>query len=115
MKLAFQSVTYPPVGFNRTKENFLGLVNLKHQGFRRIPCVHQYGRKPQFLMFNDIFQHIMHMFGFSLAVRVGIEDAKINEPKLVLLGIDINASDDPDAFNHRMGIAAPLPPNRRKK
>lgn len=52
------------------------------------------------------------MVKFTLAVESRVIDAVVNQPKIVKLGIDVNASHHTDSFDDAMSIAAVLPPDQ---
>ena len=57
-------------------------------------------------------EHIRDMVRFLFAVRVGIVNAKVNDPKAVERRIDINTGHKPDAFDDLTCVSAPLTTNR---
>ena len=46
---------------------------------------------------GPVAQQVGHVFGFGLTVRVGGEEAVINQPELVGFGVDVHAIDQADA------------------
>ena len=74
---------------------------MQHQLFGGIPRVHQDGAKWQFLVLDGIIEHLSNVVEFRFAVHVGGKQAIVDEPELVGLRIDINASDNADAFDNR--------------
>jgi hypothetical protein len=57
-------------------------------------------------------EHIRDMVRFLFAVRVGIVNAIVNDPKAVECRIDINAGHDPDTFDDLTRISTPLTTHR---
>ncbi len=51
-------------------------------------------------------KHLAHVVEFSFAVPVRVEEALVNDPELRGLRVDIDTGDNPDAANHRFGVAA---------
>jgi hypothetical protein len=49
------------------------------------------------------------MIELTFGVLIGIEDAVVNQPKLIGCGVKIDTVDYPDAFANTMSIAAVLP------
>ncbi len=48
------------------------------------------------------------MVEFGFAICVGVEEAKVNDPELVCLRVNVDAGDNPDTFDDAFGVAAVL-------
>lgn len=94
--------------FEPTVVNLLHPFDQQHHIFGRIPGVHQHRAKGQLLVFNGVGQHLLQLIKLRFAIAIGVINAIINDPKLVGLGVDINAGDDADAFDDVVGIATVL-------
>ncbi len=57
-------------------------------------------------MLHRMGKHLAHVVEFSFAVPVRVEEALVNDPELRGLRVDIDTGDNPDAANHRFGVAA---------
>ena len=49
-----------------------------------------------------------HVVELGLAAHVGGEEAVVDEPELVGVGVDVHAGDQADAGKHAVGVAAVL-------
>jgi hypothetical protein len=87
-------------------------MELKHQGFRGIPTIHPHGSERQAFVREGMGEHIRDMVRFLFAVRVGIVNAIVNDPKAVERRIDINTGHKPDAVDNLTCVSAPLTINR---
>jgi len=74
--------------------------------------VHQDGAKLKFLMFDGVIKHFPNVLKLSFAIHVRSKQAVVDEPKFIGVGIDINAGDNPDAFDNLMSVARILPPDK---
>jgi hypothetical protein len=87
-------------------------MELKHQGFGGIPTIHPHGSERQAFVREGMCEHIGDMVRFLFAVRVGIVNAIVNDPKAVERRIDINTGHKPDAVDNLTCVSAPLTINR---
>ena len=72
-----------------------------------VPAIHQHGSVGNAAQ-GQLGQHIGYVVELGLAIPVGGEEAVIKQPELVGFGVDVHASDQADASNHAVGVAAVL-------
>ena len=110
MDFAFRTIADQPIRFQRAEETLVRRMELKHQGFGGTPTIHPHGSEHQAFVPDGMSKHIHS--GFLFAVRVGIVNAIVNDPKSLQRRIDINAGHDPDAVDNLTCVSAPLTMNR---
>lgn len=86
-------------------------LNRQHEGAGRIPRIHQDVTIGKLLTVDDQIKHFSGMVEFGLAIFGGRQEAIVSESEPVRFRTDIEASHNPDATNHGMRVAAPLPPH----
>ena len=87
---------------------FLERLDVEHQPLRGVPTVHQHGLEVELLVMHQVVEHLLDVVELGLVVAAGIVDAVVDDPELLRCGVDIDAVDDPDAPDHRLGVAAVL-------
>ncbi len=93
--------------FQRAIKRLAFLQQPLEQGRGGVPAVHQHGPVRDATR-GQLPQHVGHVVELSLAVGVGGEEAVVDEPELVRVGVDVHADDQADAGNHAVGVAAVL-------
>jgi hypothetical protein len=61
---------------------------------------------------DDGGQHLAHMIARALPIAVGLVDARVHQPALVRVGIDIHARHHPEALEDGLGMATLLSPHQ---
>ena len=90
--------------------NLVQGIDEQHDVLRGIPSIHEKGMKGQLLVINDLAKHVLHMIELGLAVAFGIVDEVTDHPVLAALGIHVHATDQANALNETVRVAAILQP-----
>ncbi len=53
--------------------------------------------------------HIQQVVEFATSISRRVKNAVIDDPEFIDVGIDIDTSHEPDAFDYLFGVATPLP------
>ena len=104
-------VVYLAVALDGAVEGF----PLPHQVLEQIgsgiPGVHEHGLVSDASVAHA-GQHVVCMVELCLAVRLGGEDAVVDEPELVCVGIVVDTVDQADALDDAMRVARVLTPDQ---
>jgi hypothetical protein len=110
--LGTPSLSSTAILFERAIVDFAASLDVQHQFSGGVAGVHQDGAEGQLFVFDGMVEDLSHVVEFGFAIHVGSKQTIVDEPKLVGLGVNINRGDNPDAFDHRTGIARILPPQK---
>lgn len=80
---------------------------LHHHLFGGVPSVHQHCLKWQLAALCHR-KHLPNMVQLTLAIGARVEDAVVNHPKLLRLGVDVHTRNQADASDYALFVAAPL-------
>ena len=81
--------------------------------FSRIPTVHQDPGKREALLIDQPREHVLEMIQFGFAIALRVINPIVNQPEPILLRIDIDTCNHPEAFDDALGVAAILTTHSR--
>lgn len=101
------TIVHQAIALKWTVEDLAHCSYLHHYLFGGVPSVHQHCLEWQLTPLCHR-KHLPNMVQFALTIGIRVEDAVVNYPELLCLGVDIHTCDQPDASDYALFVAAPL-------
>ena len=84
-------------------------LKMQHEPAGRIPTVHPDRAERQWVDYASVVEHLLNRVQFAFAIAVFVKDAIVNQPKLLPIGVAIDAGDDAAAMPKPLDIIANKP------